>query len=44
MLAFSVMSLFIGWTMMMAASQAWQLYVGRFILVTLLIIPIITCM
>ena len=30
LLAFSVMSLFIGWTMMMAASQAWQLYVGRF--------------
>ena len=29
LLAFSVMSLFIGWTMMMAASQAWQLYVGR---------------
>ena len=44
LLAFSVMSLFIGWTMMMAASQAWQLYVGRFILVILLIIPIITCM
>ena len=32
LLAFSVMSLFIGWTMMMAASQAWQLYVGRFLL------------
>ena len=32
MLAFSVMSLFIGWTMMMAASQAWQLYVGRLLL------------
>ena len=46
MLAFSVMSLFIGWTMMMAASQAWQLYVGRFILVILilLLIPIIICM
>ena len=46
LLAFSVMSLFIGWTMMMAASQAWQLYVGRFILVILILlfIPIITCM
>ena len=44
LLAFSVMSLFIGWTMMMAASQAWQLYVGRFILVILLLIPIIICM
>ena len=32
LLAFSVMSLFIGWTMMMAASQPWQLYVGRFLL------------
>ena len=32
LLAFSVMSLFIGWTMMMAASQARQLYVGRFLL------------
>ena len=31
LLAFSVMSLFIGWTMMMAASQPWQLYVGRFL-------------
>ena len=32
LLAFSVMSLFIGWTLLMAASQAWQLYVGRFLL------------
>ena len=32
LLAFSVMSLFIGWTMMMAASQPWQLYVGRLLL------------
>merc|ERR1719228_2376563 len=32
LLAFSVMSLFIGWTLLVAASQAWQLYVGRFLL------------
>ena len=32
LLAFSVMSLFIGWTLMMAASQIWQLYTGRFLL------------
>ena len=32
LLAFSVMSLFIGWTLLMAASQAWQLYMGRFLL------------
>lgn len=32
LLAFSVMSLFIGWTLMMAASQVWQLYAGRFLL------------
>ena len=32
LLAFSVMSLFIGWTLLMAASQAWQLYVGRLLL------------
>ena len=32
LLAFSVMSLFIGWTLMMAASQIWQLYAGRFLL------------
>ena len=32
LLAFSVMSLFIGWTLLMAASQAWQLYLGRFLL------------
>ena len=32
LLAFSVMSLFIGWTLLMAASQAWQLYFGRFLL------------
>ena len=29
LLAFSVMSLFIGWTLLMAASQYWQLYAGR---------------
>ncbi len=28
LLAFSVMSLFIGWTLLMAASQVWQLYTG----------------
>jgi hypothetical protein len=27
-----VMSLFIGWTLLMAASQVWQLYAGRFLL------------
>ena len=32
LLAFSVMSLFIGWTLLMAASQVWQLYTGRFLL------------
>ena len=32
LLAFSVMSLFIGWTLIMAASQIWQLYAGRFLL------------
>ena len=32
LLAFSVMSLFIGWTLLMAASQIWQLYTGRFLL------------
>ena len=32
LLAFSVMSLFIGWTLLMAASQHWQLYTGRFLL------------
>ena len=32
LLAFSVMSLFIGWTLLMAASQSWQLYLGRFLL------------
>jgi MFS family permease len=32
LLAFSVMSLFIGWTLLMAASQYWQLYAGRFLL------------
>ena len=32
LLAFSVMSLFIGWTLLMAASQVWQLCVGRFLL------------
>ena len=32
LLAFSVMSLFIGWTLLMAASQVWQLYAGRFLL------------
>lgn len=32
LLAFSVMSLFIGWTLLMAASQTWQLYTGRFLL------------
>ena len=32
LLAFSVMSLFVGWTMLMAASQSWQLYVGRLLL------------
>ena len=32
LLAFSVLSLFIGWTLLMAASQSWQLYVGRFLL------------
>ena len=32
LLAFSVMSLFIGWTLLMAASQTWQLYAGRFLL------------
>ena len=32
LLAFSVMSLFIGWTLLMAASQIWQLYAGRFLL------------
>ncbi len=32
LLAFSVMSLFIGWTLLMAASQFWQLYAGRFLL------------
>ena len=32
LLAFSVMSLFIGWTLMMAASQIWQLHTGRFLL------------
>ena len=32
LLAFSVMSLFVGWTMVMAASQSWQLYVGRLLL------------
>ena len=31
LLAFSVMSLFIGWTLLMAASQHWQLYTGRFL-------------
>ena len=32
LLAFSVMSLFIGWTLLMAASQHWQLYTRRFLL------------
>ena len=32
LLAFSVMSLFIGWTLLMAASQHWQLYTGRSLL------------
>ena len=32
LLAFSIMSLFVGWTMVMAASQSWQLYVGRLLL------------
>lgn len=32
LLAFSVMSLFIGWTLLMASSQTWQLYAGRFLL------------
>ncbi|XP_071743542.1 facilitated trehalose transporter Tret1 [Lepeophtheirus salmonis] len=32
LLAFSVMSLFIGWTLLMAASQIWQIYTGRFLL------------
>ena len=32
LLAFSVMSLFIGWTLLMAASQTWQMYTGRFLL------------
>ena len=41
MLAFSVMSLFIGWTMMMAASQAWQLYVGRLLLDLMMVMMIV---
>ena len=41
MLAFSVMSLFIGWTMMMAASQAWQLYVGRLLLDLMMLMMIV---
>lgn len=32
LLAFSVMSLFIGWTLLMAASQTWQMCTGRFLL------------
>ena len=32
LLAFSVMSLFIGWTLLMAASQHWQLYTECFLL------------